>query len=58
MTYKCSLFKKCPFEIRKAFKNTKLLILNMKSILLSNTKNMLFLKTKNVFSQIQKICCF
>ena len=58
MTYKCSLFKKCPFEIRKVFKNTKRLILNMKSILLSNTKNVLFLKTKNVFSQIQKICCF
>ena len=37
MTYKYSLFKKCPFEIRKVFKNTKRLILNMKSMQLSNT---------------------
>ena len=42
MRYKSSLFKKCPFEIQKVFKNTKRLILNMKSMLLSNTKNMLF----------------
>ena len=26
MTYKCSLFKKCPFQTRKVFKNTKPLI--------------------------------
>ena len=58
MTYKCSLFKKCPFEIRKVFKNTKRLILNMKSMLLSSTKNVLSLNTKNVFSQIRKMCCF
>ena len=58
MAYKCSLFKKCPFEIRKVFKNTKRLILNMKSMLLSNTRNVLFLNTKNVFSQIRKMCCF
>ena len=48
MTYKCSLFKKCPFETRKVFKNTKPLILNTKSILLSNAKNVLLLNTKNV----------
>ena len=58
MTYKCSLFKKCPFEIRKVFRNTKRLILNMKSMLLSNAKNVLFLNTKNLFSQIQKMCSF
>ena len=58
MTYKCSLFKKCPFEIRKVFRNTKRLILNIKSMLLSNTKNVLFLYTKNLFSQIQKMCSF
>ena len=34
MTYKSSLFKKCPFEIRKVFKNTKRLILKTKSMLL------------------------
>ena len=58
MTYKCSLFKKCPFEIRKVFRNTKRLILNIKSMLLSNTKNVLFLYTKNLFSQIEKMCSF
>ena len=47
-TYNCLLFKKCPFEIRKVFKNTKLLILNIKSMLLSNMKNVLFLNTKTV----------
>ena len=57
MTYKHSLFKKCPFEIRKAFKNTKCLILKMKSMLLSNTKNVLFLNSKTAFSQIRKRCC-
>ena len=57
MTYKCSLFKKCPFEIRKVFKNTKRLILNMKSIL-SNTKNVLFLNTKNVLFKYDKMYCF
>ena len=50
MTHKCSLFKKCSLEIRKVFKNTKRLILNMKSMPLSNTKNVLFLNTKNLFS--------
>ena len=58
MTYKHSLFKKCLFEIRKAFKNTKRLILKIKSMLLSNMKNVLFLNKKNAFSQIQKMCCF
>ena len=58
MTYKCSLLKECPFEIRKVIHNTKRLILNTKSILLLNTKNVLFLDTKNVFFQIQKIYCF
>ena len=48
MTRKCSLFKKCPFEIRKVFKNKKGLILNMKSMLLSYTKDVLLLNTKNV----------
>ena len=46
MTYKCSLFKKCPFEIRKVLKNTKRLILNTKGMLLSNTKGMLLSNTK------------
>ena len=58
MTYKCSLFKKCPFEIRKVFKNTKRLILNMKSMLLSNTKNVLFLNTKNILIKYDKMYCF
>ena len=58
MTYKCSLLKKCPFEKRKVFRNTKHLILNMKSMLLSTTKDVLFLNTKNMFSQIRKMCCF
>ena len=55
MRYKYSLFKKWSFEIRKVFKNSKRLILIMKSMLLSNTKSMLFLNTKNVFSQIRKV---
>ena len=50
ITYKCSLFKKCPFEIRKVFKNTKRLLLNTKSMLLSNKKEMPFLNTKKMFS--------
>ena len=58
MTYKHSLFKKCPFEIGKAFKNTKRLILKMNSMLLSNMKNLMFLNTKNAFSQIRKMRCF
>ena len=58
MTYKCSLVKKCPFQIRNVFKNAKRLILNMKSMLLLNTKNVLFLNTKNLFPQIRKMCCF
>ena len=58
MAYKCSLFKKCPFAIRKVFKNTKRLILDIKSMLLTGAKNVLFLDTKNVFSQIEKVCCF
>ena len=52
MAYKCSLFKKCPFAIRKVFKNTKRFILDIKSMLLTGAKNVLFLNTKNVFSQI------
>ena len=63
MTNKCSLFKKCPFKIRKVFKNIKRLLLNMKSMLLSKKmrcpfkirkmcffkfKNMLFLNMENV----------
>ena len=58
MTYKHLLFKKCPFEIGKAFKNTKPLILKMNSMLLSNMKNVMFFNTKNAFSQIRKMCCF
>ena len=58
ITYKCSLFKKCPFEIRKVFKNRKRLLLNTKSMLLSNKKEMPFLNTENVFFQIRKSCCF
>ena len=34
MAYKCLLFKKYPFEMRKVFKNTKSLILNAKNMLL------------------------
>ena len=58
MTYKCSLFKKYPFEMRKVFqkyKNTKRLILKTKSMLLSSTKNVLFLNAKNTFFQIRKM---
>ena len=58
MAYKCSFFKKRPFEIRKVFKNTKRLILNMKSMLLSNTKNVLFLNTKNGLFKYDKMYCF
>ena len=61
MTYKCSLFKKCPSEMRKVFrkyKNTKRLILKTKSMLLSNTKYVLFLNTKNAFFQIRKMFSF
>ena len=57
MGYKHS-FEQCPFKIRKAFKNTKRLILKMKIMLLSNTKNVLVLNTKTPFSQIRKMCCF
>ena len=44
MTYKYSLFKRYPFEIRKVFTNTKRLLPNTKSMLFSNKKEMLFFK--------------
>ena len=59
MTYKCSLLKKCVFEIRKVFKNTQRLILNTESMLLSsNTKNVLFFKYKKYVFKTPKMCDF